>query len=848
MTQNLTPLMKQYWDIKSLHADKILLFRMGDFFEMFHDDAVKAAPILGIALTQRNKKSQDETPMCGMPHHSIAGPINKLLSSGLKVAICDQIEDPKLAKGLVKRAVTRILTPGMVYDSDTLSPNRPHYMAALDEESVSFVDTTSGEAFYVRAPIEETWHFVSMLEPVELVVEEEFLSEKLASFKGMLTFHENIANAETLKSTRSNAESLKAAMPTAELPKTARRLLSYCQSLAGQELLRVLRPFEERPLQKRLHLSPTVVRHLELFETYEGHSQGSFFDVIDRTKTSIGRRLLRSLLAFPYIDLQSISKQQDEIKSWLGQPAKLKTIREGLFNVGDLERRIAKISSPQCNARDLAHLSASLLAADGILRIVEKNLSANLQELGARIEKTFVAEPPLLVRQGYMIQKGVSPQLDEWIDLSTNSQQLLSDMEEREKKETGISSLKIRYNNVFGYYIEVTHTHKDKVPARYLRKQTLANAERFYTEELLELEKKVLSAQTRRFECEYEIFEKLRQTALAHSTEILQLAQEVAKIDVSTALSWLALEKSYCLPEFSQTNEIALRASRHPVVESSMKSAMFVANDITIAPGSCVLLTGPNMAGKSTLMRQVALTVILGQIGGPVPAAAARLPVLESIFTRIGASDQLSQGLSTFMVEMKETAEMLKDATAKSLVVLDEVGRGTSTYDGLSLAQSILEFLVREKKTFTLFATHYHELTGLESEHPQVLNYHMAIGEKGADIKFLHSLRRGPARKSYGIQVAKLAGLPEQVTQRALTLLSSFEKQSGSKSSSAQLSLMDFSQNPEPPSPSSTPALSPEQEKLLRDLEKFEISNTTPLQALSQIAKWQEILSSTNLN
>ena len=767
----MTPLMRQYWDIKSAHQDKILLFRMGDFYEMFFEDAQAAAPLLGIALTSRNKKSSDETPMCGVPHHSIAGPINKLLKSGLKVAICDQIEDPKTAKGIVKRAVTRILTPGMVYDPETLDQTQSNYLACLDQGTLACVETSTGEGFYFSDLSEvEIKRLLSVLPIAEVVIDE---NSEFSEFPNLISRHGG------LKSLSDSS------------PQAVQRLLSYVESLGGAEALQTLKPFEKRNLQKRLDLSATVLRHLEIFSTYKGDGSGSLFQAVDRTKTSAGARLLRSWLSFPLTEEMDILPRQNKVEKWSQNPASLKKLREILAQMGDIERRLGKISQPQCNARDLLALAHSVEAGLSALQLANESLPGeDLKNLSAEIQKTIVEDPPLQTRQGHLIQSGYSPVLDEWIRLSTDSQSLLAEMESREKDKTGISSLKIRYNNVFGYYIEITHTHKDKVPSHYLRKQTLANAERFYTEELAELEKKVLSAQNQRAELEYEIFEALRKKCLSLAPQLLSLAATCSELDVTSALAWLAIERKYVKPSFVKSRHLKILGSRHPVVEQTVQK-LFVPNDIELSAQGCLLLTGPNMAGKSTLMRQVALTSVLAQVGSFVPADTAELPLFDHLFTRIGASDQLSEGLSTFMVEMTETSEMLAKASEKSLLILDEIGRGTSTFDGMSLAQAILEFLLEKKKALTFFATHYHELTALEEKYPQLKNAHMTVLEKSGEIRFLHTLKQGPAQKSYGIQVARLAGLPPEITQRAAVLLKNLEKKP-SADRTPQLSLLDF--------------------------------------------------------
>lgn len=818
----MTPLMQQYWEIKTLHPDKILLFRMGDFFEMFFDDAVTAAPILGIALTQRNKKSQDETPMCGMPHHSIAGPINRLLARGLKVAICDQIEDPKFAKGLVKRAVTRILTPGMVYDPDTLETTSCHYLASFDRETVAFVEPTTGECFLVEKRDEKgtgQFDIFQTLPVAEVVISEEQNSDQLLL--------QNLKEASRTISVFKN-DTL-----------TAKdRLLAYIESLSP-EALRTLRPFELRLWRSRLQMSPLVFRHLEIFASSMGEPEGSLFHAINRTQTSAGARLLREDLRFPLTNRDEIGTRLDAVESWQKDLASLKIMRQRLAKLGDLERRLAKISQPTGGPRDLLTMAESLIVG---VEVLEK-ISAypELETLAQKIEGTIVEDPPLSVRQGRWIQEGVTPILDELIALSTNSQGLLQDLEERERAATQIPSLKVRYNQVFGYYIEITNTHKDKAPPHYKRKQTLANAERFYTEELMELEKKVLSAQTRRQEVEQQIFDDLKAEVLGLSQRILEMASKASRLDVTTSLAWLSLEQNYVRPKFGEL-AMRLQASRHPVVEQALKArSPFVANSLSLEPSHCLLLTGPNMAGKSTLMRQVALTIMMAQMGSFVPASEAELPIIESLFTRIGASDVLSQGLSTFMVEMTETAEMLKGAGPRSLVILDEIGRGTSTYDGMSLAQAILEHLLTQSKSYTFFATHYHELTNLVKDYPQIQNCHMSVQEKNNEIRFLHTLTAGPATKSYGIHVAELAGLPKSLTKRARQLLKEKEMtQQTFKNEVNQLSLLDLDFLETKPVP--TLEMDASIQEVLASIRDFSLQNSTPLQALNALSQWQEKL------
>ena len=845
----MTPLMQQYWDVKSAHQDKVLLFRMGDFFEMFHSDAEVAAPVLGIALTSRNKAAVDQIPMCGVPHHSIANSINKLLSAGYKIAICDQVEDPKLAKGLVKRAVTRILSPGVVFDPDTLDSLRPNYIASLDGQSVSFLDTTTGEAFFFLMKDElRSLRLLASLQPVEIITSsqdksrvEEWLPTSLISH-ALLTEHEVLGPA------------------FGDWPVSARRLLGYAIHMQGEKILETLSAFERRELLDRMEIPATVLRHLEVFETYKGESQGSLFHAINRCKTSAGARLLKQWLQFPLVGPEAIESRFTRVETWIKSQAKLKDVRSALAGLGDIQRRLGKLGNPSCNPRDLVALADSLEAGLEVCKHAsdtewDSDLCDRAHRILSEIRSTLVDEPPLQTKNGGLIRRGVDGTLDELIELSTNSHDLIMQLEARERELTGITSLKVRFNNVFGYYIEITNTHKDKVPKdRYDRKQTLANAERYLTKELAELETKVLSAQSKRLELELSIFSMLITTSLKEARSLLKLANIWAETDVVTAFAALATEQNYSRPVLSTTQKLALKSSRHPVIEQSL-SLPFVANNIDLDSNHCLLLTGPNMAGKSTLMRQVAVSSMLAQMGSFIPAdGGSEIPVFDRIFTRIGASDFLSEGLSTFMVEMKETAEMLERATENSLLILDEVGRGTSTYDGMSLAQAILEYLIEQKTCMTLFATHYHELTDLASVHREVVNAHMSIHEqatsKGPEIRFLHQLVKGPANKSYGIHVGRLAGLPASVTKRAGAILKKLEAKN-ERIDVNQMSLMAMLDTRVAETAEDYESIGVDQildhaagfeSPVESELKTLDVAKLTPLEALNQIARWQQSL------
>jgi len=803
-----TPLMKQYWEIKNQHADKILFFRMGDFFELFYDDAVTVAPLLGLTLTQRNKKSNDDTPMCGVPHHAIAGPINRLLSYGYKIALCDQLEDPKLAKGIVKRGVTRILTPGMVFDPDSLDASSPNYIACFTNDELALADSSTGEAFYFTHLNSDQLTQIKALYPI---VEWVFRSINEANLL-------DISKYTLFKG---------------DLSLSAHELLrAYLVSLVQDEKEILIQQFEKRSFQVRMKMNPQCIRHLEIFETYKGEKKGTLYWAINKTQSSLGARLLRDWLTNPLTDLNEIKNRQTQIRFWLENLDKREHVVSLLKQIGDIERKLSRVIQGHSNARDLQQLVHSITLGLQILKLANSTMVNEYEELIVvcqKVESTLADDLPLSVRQGYLIKKGIHSQLDEYIELSTNSHSLLLEMEAREKAATQIPSLKIRYNSVFGYYIEITNTHRDKVPAHYLRKQTLANAERYCTDELVELEKKILSAESKRFELEYQIFENLRAQVIQQVLLIRKLASKVAQIDVTCAAAQLVLERNYSLPNFHSSNYLRLESCRHPVVEISVPQ--FIPNTILMNQGQVVLITGPNMAGKSTIMRQVALNVLLAQIGFPVASSKADFPVVDGIFTRIGASDHLSEGLSTFMVEMQESSYILKNYQERSLIILDEIGRGTSTYDGLSLAQAILESILQKKMGYTFFATHYHELTELENKYPGLLeNAHMSIQESGSKIEFLHTLKKGPAHKSYGIYVAQLAGLPSSIVKEAKKNLKKLELNHRSK---AQLNLFQSLMSEESIENSVVP-------EWVRDLKAIDINQMTPLGALQYLQNLKE--------
>lgn len=839
--KKITPLMKQYWDVKNQHPDKIVFFRMGDFYELFYGDAQTAAPFLGITLTSRNKKDADSAPMCGFPHHSVANSVNKLLNHGFKVAICDQVEDPKLAKGIVKREVTKILTPGMVFDFDLLESYQSHYIMAFDNRVASFIETSTFESFSIP------WKQWSDLERICGCFDiSEFVWHIDSPFFPSERQRDDFFTALKKRGVAISELPTKEKMDFSGLNSANHMLISYVKYVNPNWNEEKVIQFPERFLFSKMKLSGQTIKQLELFDSFRGQMQTSLFGILNQSKTALGARKLRDWIRFPLTHLPDIQNRQDHVQFFTDKMHITKKVRDLLGSVYDIQRKLGKVSQAQCSIADIQGLSDSTLLCFELVMVLESsgyfenktpqlktllNLEKALRSVCENLSNVFVENPPITTKQGGLFKRGVFGDLDEWIDLSSNVQKLVQDLEVAEKQATGISSLKVRYNQVFGFYIEVTNTHIDKVPSHYKRKQTLTNAERFYTDELMELEKKVLLAQSRRAELETEYFETCKKNILTLTSEFLHISEFASEVDVYATLAWVALENNYVRPRMSVQGDLNLTHCRHPVVEKNM-TTRFVPNSIHMDAGQTWVLTGPNMAGKSTLMRQVALIQIMAQMGSFVPAESAQLPVMDAVFTRIGANDSLSEGLSTFMVEMKETAELLSEATSSSLILLDEIGRGTATYDGLSLAEAIIEYIAQQVKGYTLFATHYHEITALAKVFPQFIrNGHMEIlhGLAG-DIQFSYVFKEGSIGRSYGIQVAELAGLPSSLIQRAKQSLQQKEAakpvKKGIKELEGQLSLFvdagNVAQN-----------VSNDYEPIISRLRSIDLNAVSPLESLN---------------
>ncbi len=798
-------MMQQYLAIKDQYADAIVLYRMGDFYEMFFEDAETASRVLDITLTSRNKNDDAPVPMCGVPYRAVQGYIARLLEQGHKVAVCDQVEDPAKAKGLVKREVVRVITPGMIVENEFLNAKENNYLLAAhrlgDDFGLATVDLSTGgfrlcQSKDAAAMIDE----VRRVDPSETLLAEELredegvsalaraLGEKPVTWLETEAFNPQRGRRRLLEQFNTvslegfGCEGLQAGIAAAGA------LLFYIRQTQKQDVAH-LRGLETYRLESYLWLDDVSVRNLELFRNLQtGSRRGTLVGVIDRTVTSMGGRLLNHWLRYPLTEVERIERRLAAVDEALDKIHTTAELREALKNVADLERLGSKIVMAQCNARDLIALKRSLQALPELwsrLAAFESALFqwrqdlSGLYELGRLIEEAIRDDAPLTVNEGGLIRSGFDDELDELMAISADGKGWLVELERREKASTGITTLKVRFNKVFGYYIEVPKSRSGDVPAHYVRKQTLVNSERYITDELKKFEMKVLGAEERRAALEYRIFSDIRKRAAAANGLIQDVARFLARLDCLLNLAFVAERRDYCRPRLNEEGRIHIEDGRHPVVETLIAGERFVPNSITLddQENQVLIITGPNMAGKSTVLRQVALSVVLAQMGSFVPAAAASLAVTDRIFTRVGALDNLSSGQSTFLVEMQETANILNNATGRSLVIMDEIGRGTSTFDGLSIAWAVAAFLhdLHGRGVKTLFATHYHELTELARTKARVKNFNIAVKEWNEEIIFLRKLVAGGTNRSYGIQVARLAGIPGPVIRHARKVLAALE-------------------------------------------------------------------------
>ena len=829
----LTPMMRQYFEIKEQNPDCLLFFRLGDFYEMFHEDAKLASKELDLTLTTRDrgKPEEERTPMCGVPYHSCESYIARLVARGYKVAICEQMEDPALAKGLVKRDISRIITPGTVTESSMLEEGRNNYIACVvareDFWGLAFCDVSTG-AFYATddrgdAVPEKILNELGRFSPAEVLLggrahsQEPLMTllkqrlECCVQRGGEELFREDAAREVLLGQFGAEEPSALGLGENPAVILACGGLLKHLQSLEKAQLSHINK-FNYYVSGQFMELDLTARRNLELTETMRNQEKrGSLLWVLDKTKTAMGGRMLRSYLEKPLLRPQEILKRSQSVEELKDNSMLRQELQLLLREITDMERSLGRMVAGTANARDMLSMANAMGVLPQLLTLLSQCASPLLQELTAgmdtledlwdELSRAIVDEPPFTVREGGMIREGYDRQVDYLREIMSGGKGSLSAIEAAEREKTGIPKLKVGYNRVFGYYIEISRSYQGQIPENYIRKQTLANAERYITQELKELEATILGAKDRITALEYEIFTKLRSQLSQEAHRIQNTCGIIAQVDVLCSLAQVAEENNYVRPEVDLSDEIRITDGRHPVVEKMLKDSLFVPNDTALgtAGNRVAVITGPNMAGKSTYMRQVALIVLMAQIGSFVPARSARIGICDRVFTRIGASDDLASGQSTFMVEMKEVAEILQHATSRSLLILDEIGRGTSTFDGMAIARAVLEHCASAKKlgAKVLFATHYHELTVMEQEIEGLKNYNVAVKKRGEDIIFLRKIVPGGADRSFGIEVARLAGIPDKVVSRARAILKELESGAAAPQvqvvrESDQMSLMDM--------------------------------------------------------
>ena len=860
----LTPMKRQYNEIKERNQDCILFFRLGDFYEMFDEDAKVASKELDLTLTTRDrgKPKEEQTPMCGVPYHSVDAYISRLVAKGYKVAICEQMQDPATTKGLVERDITRIVTPGTVTESCMLEESRNNYFACLYADGskfgMAFCDISTGAFYATTCPdAPSAASELGRFSPAEILRwgegahdaaiddalfhrlnccvdegrQEQFDAEKAEI---LLTQHFGVS-----------LEELGIASFTAATV-AAGTLLQTLITLQKNDLAHI-RSLQYYTTGRFMELDMDARRNLELTETMRGkEKKGSLLWVLDKTRTAMGGRLLRSWLEKPLLDPVEIQRRQAAVEELVESTICRSELAETLRDISDLERVMTRIVTGSVNCRDLLGLASGLRALPAVKAQLSQLESPLLYKLNDAIEdltacadlinNTIVDEPPLTIREGGIIRVGANAEADRLRSIMDGGTEIIAAIEASEREKTGIRTLKVSYNRVFGYYIEVSKSFIDQVPQDYIRKQTLTNCERYITQELKELENQILTAKERLTALEYQIFTQLREALAQQAGRVQSTAAAVAAVDVLCSLASVAVQRGYCRPEISLNNEISITDGRHPVVEVVLKDTLFVPNDTDLgrADHQVSIITGPNMAGKSTYMRQVALITLMAQIGSFVPARAARIGIVDRVFTRIGASDDLASGQSTFMVEMAEVASILKYATAKSLLILDEIGRGTSTYDGMAIARAVLEYAADPKKlgAKTLFATHYHELSTMEDKLPNVKNFNIAVKKRGDKMIFLRKIIPGATDDSYGVEVAKLAGLPNAVINRAREILEELESEAGvvhvrpaMQEEDDQLSMVDLTS-----------------QQICAALQSISVETLTPIEAMNELYKLKKML------
>ena len=868
----ITPMLQQYLEIKAHHQDALLFYRMGDFYEMFFDDAITAAKTLGITLTSRSHKDEDKIPMCGVPYHSAASYLAKLIKAGFRVAICEQVEDPKEAKGLVKREVVRVVTPGLATEEQLLDDKENRFLAALCQQGatwgVSLLDLSTGEFLVgeqesLAALMDELTRFA----PSEVLVEQEgelatdhqwradlgallpgaCLTERPSGTFYPATAREALlAHFRTINLAGFGCEQMTAGVTAAGalllyLTETQKSDLSHIERLRGLDLADIL--LIDDSSRRNLELTQTIIG---------GKREGSLLATLDHTATPMGARLLKQALLFPLQEVAAISRRLDAVETLFRDPALRQELRETLGQVYDLERLNSRVVLGSANGRDLTalkvsmeqlpRLKAHLAEASGLLGELHTDLD-DLADLRELLSRAIREDAPVTLKDGNLIREGYHGELDELIAILRDGKQLIAGLEAAERAKSGIANLKIGYNKVFGYYLEVSRGQLANVPDHFIRKQTLVNAERFITPELKDFEQKVTGAEEKRLELEYRLFVEIRQQVAAASSRILQVARAVAQFDLFAALAEVASRHHYTRPVVNSGEEIVIVEGRHPVIERTLPPGKFVPNDVRLdqTGEEVLIITGPNMAGKSTVLRQTALITLMAQMGSFVPAKEAVIGVVDRIFTRVGAMDDLRRAQSTFMVEMNETANILNNATERSLVVLDEIGRGTSTFDGLAIAWAVAEELVSKngKGVKTLFATHYHELTELAATFPRIRNYHIAVREWNDTIVFLHKLLPGGTNRSYGIQVAALAGVPQSVVARAKELLHNIEQ--GEFNREGQPRIATGGKKTQPGHPNQLLLFGAQADPLRERLREIDPNALTPLEALRLLYELKDV-------
>ena len=851
----ITPMMQQYLQIKQRYHDAILFFRLGDFYEMFFEDAETAAKILDIALTSRNKSDDGSVPLCGVPYHSAEPYIQKLLRAGHKVAVCEQMEDPKTAKGVVERDVVRVITPGTVTAEETLDARGNNFLAAVSSGRKGFglamTDITTGAFRCAKlADGQSLIDEISRIKPSELLI-----AARAQRLRGQLEKELNGIFVSEVAEESFTKAAVERVMPGVvyderdwdEALRAAGAVVAYLEAnVAGA--LKVLCDLELYEPSSYLALDETTRVNLELVAGYDGQRKGSLLAVLDRTRTPMGARRLRQWLLYPLLDERAIRARLDGVQEVVENFSLREELKSGLGQVQDLERLAGRVAAGSALPRDLSAVKDTLHAVDK-LRAILANVNAEalvslqeklsgLPEVVDIIHRAIIDDPPAALKSGGFIRAGFDSELDEVRGVRAHAKDWVANFEAAERRRTGIASLKVRYNRVFGYYIEVTKANLKAVPDDYIRKQTVVNGERYITPDLKEYEARVLNSQELIEKLEGQILARVREQVAAHYGALNETSGALAVLDATRSLAEVAESQHFTRPRVDKGSALVIRDGRHPVVEVMMGRGAFVPNDAILDPASnqIVLLTGPNMAGKSTYMRQVALIVILAQMGSFVPASEARIGVVDRIFTRIGAADSLARGESTFMVEMKETAAILRYATSRSLILLDEVGRGTSTYDGVSIAWAVAEYLHDlPDHPKTLFATHYHELTELAQSRERIKNYNFAVKEWQGDIIFLRNIVRGAASRSYGIHVARLAGLPEAVIARSKEILSTLENNQEEREKPRALVAANNAAEPV-----QMALFASAEHKLREDLKRLDVSQMTPIEALNLLHKWSD--------